>query len=246
MDPINDAYGQEIWSYLKGRESYEIIERDDGFIDISGVVPPGYFKDYEEWPTYQKMAIKYVKGRVLDVGAGAGRVSLYLQKKGFEVLAIDNSPLAIEVCKERGVKNTKILAFKDIDQLNEDIFDSIVLFGNNFGLFGNFHDGKAILKKLNSLTNNNSIIIAESNDPYKTADPVHLNYQELKRKEGKMPGQIKIRARFRNYIGNWFEYLLVSKEEMTEFFKGTGWTVREFIESESSRYIGIMEKDTIS
>jgi 2-polyprenyl-3-methyl-5-hydroxy-6-metoxy-1,4-benzoquinol methylase len=52
----------------------------------------------------EKKAIDYAKGRVLDVGCGAGRHILYLQKKGLKVLGIDQSPLAVNMCKLRGAK----------------------------------------------------------------------------------------------------------------------------------------------
>ena len=101
MEPKKDAYGQEIWAFFQGKESYEIVERDDGFIDFSDG-PSVYFAEFEKWPKHEKEAIKFAKGKILDVGAGAGRVSLYLQKRGFDVIAIDNSPLAIKVCKKGG------------------------------------------------------------------------------------------------------------------------------------------------
>ncbi len=58
-----------------------------------------------------------------------------------------------------------------------------------------------------------------------------------------MPGQLRIRVRFRKFIGDWFDYLLVSKKEMQEILKGTGWKVKKFIDSEKSIYIGIIEKE---
>ena len=92
MKPEEDAYGQELWAYYKGREVFEIVERDDGYIYAS-TYPKIYFSEYENWPLREKKAMEFVKGRVLDIGCGAGRHSLYLQKKGFDVLGIDNSPL---------------------------------------------------------------------------------------------------------------------------------------------------------
>ena len=105
MKKNQDAYGHEIWEYHKTRQGIEIVERDDGYIDVSPW-PIVYFNEYKKWPKQDKIAIKYVKGKVLDVGCGAARHSLYLQGKGHDVLGIDNSPLAIKVCKERGLKKT--------------------------------------------------------------------------------------------------------------------------------------------
>ncbi|MEM3875284.1 MAG: hypothetical protein QXU45_09170 [Candidatus Bathyarchaeia archaeon] len=57
-----------------------------------------------------------------------------------------------------------------------------------------------------------------------------------------MGGQIRMRHRFRQYTGKWLDYLLVSKEEMKEILKGTGWKLKKSIESQNSQYIAIIEK----
>ncbi|MDP2909336.1 MAG: methyltransferase domain-containing protein [Nanoarchaeota archaeon] len=241
MNTDKDAYGQEIWSYLNKEASYEIVERDDGYICISSGAQ-AYFQDFKDWPRHQKEAINFSKGKVLDIGAGAGRVSLYLQKKGFDITAIDNSPLAIKVCKKRGVKKAELLPIEEISKLKPNTFDTVIMFGNNFGLFGNFKKAKNLLGRLYKITTKNAFIIAESNNPYKTNNPVHLLYHKLNKKRGRMPGQLKIRVRFENYTGNWFDYLLVSKEEMRNILKGTGWKIKKFINSKKSSYIAIIGK----
>jgi len=111
MKTEEDAYGQEIWAYYSGRDSFEIVERDDGYFDASNG-PKAYFSEYEDWSLSEKKSLEFVKGRVLDIGCGAGRHSLYLQNKGFDVLGIDNSPLAIKVCKLRGLKKLKLCQLK--------------------------------------------------------------------------------------------------------------------------------------
>lgn len=242
MELKRDAYGQEVWAFFLGKKSFEVIERDDGFVDFS-TGAPAYFAEHKDWPKIQKQAIKYARGRVLDVGAGAGRVSLYLQKKKLGVVAIDNSPLAIKVCKKRGVKHAKVLPIEQIGKFKPDCFDTIIMFGNNFGLFGSFKKAKLLLKKFHKITSPSALIITENVDPYKTEDPVHLAYHKFNRKRGRMPGQLRIRIRFRNFIGDWFDYLLVSKKEMKEILKDTGWKVRKFIDSDNYMYSAIIEKE---
>ncbi|MBT5021445.1 class I SAM-dependent methyltransferase [Candidatus Woesearchaeota archaeon] len=242
MEPKKDAYGQEVWAFFQGKKSYEVIERDDGYIDFSGGAPT-YFAEFKDWPKIQKQAIKYAKGKVLDVGAGAGRVSLYLQKKKIDVVAIDNSPLAIKVCKKRGVKHAKVLPIEKIGSFKPNSFDTILMFGNNFGLFGGFKKAKTLLKKFHKITNPHALIITENVDPFKTEDPVHLSYHKFNKKRGRMPGQLRIRIRFRNYIGDWFDYLIVSKKEMKEILKDTGWKVKKFIDAGDHIYSAIIEKE---
>ena len=122
MKPEKDAYGQEIWAYLNGEMvNGEIVERDDGFIDISGE-PAVYFAEYKDWSENDKKSIKLVKGRVLDIGCGAGRISLYLQKKDYDVTGIDNSPYAIKTCKKRGLQKARVMSIDEVNKFKPNSF----------------------------------------------------------------------------------------------------------------------------
>jgi methylase of polypeptide subunit release factors len=99
---------------LAGRSAVEVVERDDGFI---GTTPrPFYFEPFRRWPAHHRRAMRLVRGRVLDVGAGAGRVALHLQERGHEVVAIDISPGAVEVCRRRGVRDARVCPIEDVDE----------------------------------------------------------------------------------------------------------------------------------
>lgn len=247
MKPEKDAYGKEVLAYFKNQSSsrlQEIIERDDGFFDVSGG-PKAYFEKYEEWPKYEKIASKFAKGRVLDVGCGAGRVALHLQRKGHKVTGIDNSPLAAKVCKLRGLKNVKLMPIGEIGQFSRNSFDTIIMFGNNFGLFESPKNAKILLKKFHKITSREAIILAESRDPYKTKDPYHLNYHKFNKRRGRMPGQLKIRVRFATYASEWFDYLLVSKNEMRKIITGSGWKIIKFIGGADGSYIAVIKKSKL-
>lgn len=234
-----DAYGQHFYHYLKTKTGFEIVEREDGYIDIGSI--QGYFAEYKDWPNHVKQAMKFVQGRVLDIGCGAGRHSIYLQKKGFDVLGTDISPMAIKISKLRGLKKTKIIP---IDKLSSNLgkFDTIIMLGNNFGLFGNFDRAQRLLKKFYHMTSDTARIIAETNDIYQTSDPNHLWYQKFNRKRGRMSGQIRLRVRYKKYITPWIDYLMVSKKELKQILDGTGWKLSRTIDSEGSQYITIIEK----
>ncbi len=245
LKPEEDAYGQEMWACYKGERAFEIVERDDGYFDACFPSPRLHFSEYDDWNPVEKKSMEFVKGRVLDVGCGAGRHSLYLQEKGFDVLGIDNSPLAIKVCKLRGVEKANVMAIEDVKfELNS--FDTIIMMGNNFGLFGSFKKAQRLLKKFHKVTSKNALIIADTRDPYKTDNPDHLEYQRLNKRKGRMGGQVKIRVRFRKCVGRWFDFLMVSRKEMKELLKGTGWKVKKFIDYDDAervgRYIAIIEK----
>ncbi len=239
LKPEEDAFGQLIWAYYQGKEVFEVWERNDGYISVD--LPKTYFSEYEDWALHHKQAMEFVKGRVLDIGCGAGRHSFYLQKNGFDVLGIDNSPLAVKVCKLRGLKKAKVMSIEEAN-FKPNSFDSIIMMGNNFSLFGSFKKARRLLKKLHSMTSENALIIAETRDPYKTDNPAYLEYYEFNKKRGRMSGQLRGRVRFEKYISKWFDWLMVSKKEMKKILKGTGWKIKKFIDSKDSQYIAIIEK----
>ena len=66
-----DAFGQAMWDHYQGKNTYEIVERDDGHISPSGG-PRTYFAQFSTWPVSSRKGLRFAKGRVLDVGCGAG------------------------------------------------------------------------------------------------------------------------------------------------------------------------------
>jgi SAM-dependent methyltransferase len=50
-----------------------------------------YFARVAEWPAVERRALRWVHGRVLDAGVGAGRAALELQRRGRSVVGIDVS-----------------------------------------------------------------------------------------------------------------------------------------------------------
>ncbi len=85
-----DAYGRSIWAYYNNNRSYEIIERDDGYFDVSSGAST-YLAPYDKWVPHEQSAMNFAQGHVIDIGCGAGRHALYLQDHGYDMLGIDIS-----------------------------------------------------------------------------------------------------------------------------------------------------------
>lgn len=235
-----DAYGHAMLDHLNGMGGLEIVERDDGYISCSGG-PELYFMEYNDWQLYEQRAMEYVSGRVLDIGCGPGRHSLYLQGSGLDVTGIDISPLAIEVSKARGVKDTRVMSITRVSR-KIGIYDTILMMGNNFGLFSNKKRARWMLRRFDSMTPADSRIIAQSLNPHQTDDQDHIAYHATNISMGRMAGQVRIRVRYKTYITPWFDYLMVSTQEMAEILHGTGWQMQEILGSGGANYIAVIGK----
>jgi SAM-dependent methyltransferase len=119
------------------------------------------FRSFNEMPKIEQKALQLTRGKVLDVGCGAGSHSLYLQEKGLEVNGIDISPRAIKACKLRGIKNAKV---QNVLDLENDKFDTILLLMNGTGIFGTLAETSKYLQKLKSLLSPNGQVLIDSSD----------------------------------------------------------------------------------
>ena len=242
MKKYGDGYGALLLAAFKnvGQGVFEISEREDGFIAASSW-PSRYFSEYESWSKRERQAARLARGRVLDVGCGAGRFALHLQQKGLHVTGVDNSRGAVKICKLRGVKDVRLMSIDEIGKFNPESFDTVMMMGNNFGLFGGFQKAKRLLAKLHRITSSTGQIIAEAVDPYQTKEKLHLDYQRWNRNRGRMSGQLRFRIRHENIVGPWLDYLLVSLKEMKQILAGTGWEITRVLE-EGIRYTAVITK----
>ncbi|MBC3757459.1 class I SAM-dependent methyltransferase [Hyunsoonleella sp. SJ7] len=163
---MKDIFGKALLDYHNGNYSEDIITSTS----ISGedILPlPYLFRDFSEMPKLEQRALELCKGKVLDVGCGAGSHSLYLQKKGFEAKAIDISEGAIEVAKQRGVLRTEVLNILE----ETERFDTILLLMNGTGIFQELRQVSKYLKHLKSILNPNGQILIDSSDIKYMYDP---------------------------------------------------------------------------
>lgn len=156
---MKDLFGQALIDYQNANYSEDIITSTN--ISDDDVLPlPYLFREFKEMPELEQKALKLCKGSVLDVGCGSGSHSLYLQENYFQIKAIDISKGAIEVAKQRGVLNTKILNILD----ETETYDTILLLMNGTGIFQKLVYVSKYLSHLKSLLKPNGQILIDSSD----------------------------------------------------------------------------------
>jgi SAM-dependent methyltransferase len=175
----------------------------------------------------------------LDVGCGAGRVALHFQQHGHEVVGIDVSAGAVRVCRSRGLRDVRLLPITQIGR-RLGTFDTIVLFGGNFGLLGN--PRRARWRRFYAITSPRGRVLAESRNPYMDATSFHRSYHRRNRQRGRMPGQLCMRVRCGLAVTPWSEWLLVSPTEMRKLLSGTGWRIARMFPPSGATYVAVLEK----
>ena len=158
---MKDLMGRAIWDYFY-QENPEDLQTETSISELDDLPVSYLFRNYKEMNALEKKALDLSFGKVLDVGAGAGSHSLYLQnKRNLEVTALDISPKSIEICKARGVKNA---VCEDFLKFSNDKFDTILLLMNGTGIFQSLKNLDQYLQKLKNLISENGQILLDSTD----------------------------------------------------------------------------------
>ncbi|WP_295772612.1 methyltransferase domain-containing protein [uncultured Mucilaginibacter sp.] len=222
---MNDVLGRALHDYYHNNSASELwIHNLYGPKELMPI--EAYFRDEDDMPDLEWVALNECKGTILDIGAGAGSHALELQKRGFEVTAMDISPLAVAVMKARGINDTLTA---DIFIYNEKKYDTLLLLMNGIGLAGTMETLKNLLLHLKSLLNEGGQLLFDSSD-------VAYLY------EGKIPdsgyhGEIKYQYEYKNQKGDWFTWLYIDEQSLIKIANECGFKMEVLYEDEYGQYL---------
>ncbi len=233
MDPIGKAihayYFNNDTTFLKVNSNYTEDEELD---------PAWFFRDQEQMPELEQQALKLCKGKILDVGAGAGAHTLCLQAAGLEVVALDQSQLAAEVMQSRGIKNVVIGNIFDYN--NNDKFDTIVLLMNGAGIAGTLEGLGRLLLHLKGLLNNNGSVLIDSSDiQYLFEEEDGSEWIDLTRE--KYIGEMEYEVSYHTGEAAQFNWLFVDFQTLAKVASTQGFSCRLVTEGNSDNYLAILE-----
>ncbi len=155
-----DILGKALLDYFKGNYTEDIIT-ETNISDEDELPLPYLFREFKDMPKIEQEALQKCKGKILDVGCGAGGHALYLQEKGLDVTAIDISKGAVEVSKLRGVKDARLM---DVLDLKKEKFDTLLMLMNGTGIFKTLSSSPTYLNHLKTLLNPGGHILIDSSD----------------------------------------------------------------------------------
>jgi len=159
--PENDPMGTAITEYLRHGRAGRLRVLSSMF-DEDAIPVEHLFRDVEDMPKVEQEAMAMAKGRILDVGAGAGCHALALQEAGKDVTAIDISQLSCDAMVERGI--SKVRCINLFDEALEGPFDTILMLMNGTGIAGKLSNMPTLLARVKALLAPGGQLLIDSSD----------------------------------------------------------------------------------
>ena len=215
MEKYGDPIGKAITDFSRSKRPDDIIVCSE--ICEDDIIPiEVLFRNEDEMPELEVLALQNAIGKILDVGAGAGTHANYLQNMGKDVTAIDISEGAVAFMQTQGLKSKKV----DFFDLKDEKFDTILMLMNGIGVAGTLSNLEKTLEHAKSLLNPGGKILCDSSDIkylYEDEDGslwVNLNQEYY--------GNFRFQMKYKKETGPWFDWLYVDFDSLFTAAKNVG------------------------
>ena len=221
-----DVFGKALKSYAAGNEETQLILHNS-YGEPEEMPVWYFFREYEDMPERERMALSIAEGRVLDLGAGTGSHSLILQQLGYEVVAIDTSADAVDIMQQSGVKEAACI---DFFELKEERFDTIYSLMNGIGIIGKLSRFKAFLDQAKALLNPGGQLVFDSSN-------IKYLYEETNLPTDRYFGEVQFQYEFEGRKGGWFDWVYLDPDKLSELADEAGWYVYFLHSDEHDQYL---------
>ena len=219
-DPMGAAIADFYKNGIAGRLRVQSSMFDEDEIPVAHL-----FREEDEMGDLELKALGLSKGRILDVGAGAGCHALALQDRGMEVAAIDVSPLSVEVMTKSGVDDARLVNLYD-ETLCEK-FDTILMLMNGSGIIGKIANMPQFFARIDSLLAEGGQVLMDS------SDLIYLFEDEDGGVDidlaGDYYGEVDFTMQYKNIKGETFDWLYIDFETLAFYAQENGF-VAELVE----------------
>ena len=176
------------------------------------------FRSMPSMPMLERTALQMATGQILDVGAGSGCHALALQDMGKEVCAIDISPLSVEVMKQRGVKDSRLINL--FDETFTETFDTILMLMNGSGIIGRLSNKPDFFRRMKRILRPGGCILMDSSDlRYLFEEEDGSIVIDL---AGDYYGEIDFRMQYKSIKGDTFDWLYIDFQTLSLYASECG------------------------
>ena len=227
MNQAPDVFGQALWDYFQGHYTQPLLLHTSyGAVEEMPIAT--FFRTAEDRPDLERRALECCWGKVLDIGAGAGSHAIELEKKGLDVVAMDQSDGAVKVMQQRGLK--QVLCGQIQSYETKDVYDTLLMMMNGIGLAGRLAELKPLLWHLKSYLTPEGQLLFDSCD-------ITYLYQEHKIPHDHYYGEVDYRYEYKNEKGAWFQWLFVDQQTLKREARAAGWKTEIIYQDELDQYL---------
>ncbi len=228
-DSSKDILGQALVDFYKGEESPLLVNNKYG--DPEEFPIEIFFREKEDLTDLEKATILHCKGTILDVGAGAGAITLMLQDS-FEVTAIESSEGACQVMKAQGVRNGIIGDVFDYQGVD---YDTLLLLMNGIGIVEELNNLVKSLTHFAKMMKPDGQILLDSSD-------ISYLYEGAAKPKDKYYGQLSYQYTYKKKKGDWFEWLYLDFDTLCEYADKAGLETSLLLQDENDQYLARLTK----
>ena len=219
-----DLHGEALLDCYRGEADATLICHQDGERDDV----PAAFWLRDSFDPLESAMMGLCRGRILDLGAGAGIHALALQKRGLEVVALDISSACVAIMRERGVRNA---CQGDMYDFHAPPFDTVACFCNGLDKIGQLADLPRFLDKMRTLVAHGGQLLADSFDVRTNAGPEELARYAAKQAEGRYFGELELAFEYRGKRSEPFSVLQLDFDTLHDVPDSAGWGCEKIAET---------------
>lgn len=232
-----DPMGAAIYDFHRNG-SADVLKVYSSDFDDDEIPVSDLFREYEDMPYIERVALDHAAGRVLDVGAGSGCHSLALAKAGKESVAIDISPLSVEVMRERGVDARLVNLY---DDSFAEKFDTVLMLMNGTGIIGTLENMETFFTRIRQLLNPGGSVLIDSSD---------LRYL-FEEEDGSLMidladdyyGLVDYQMQYKDVLGEPFDWLYVDFDTLAYYAEENGFMAEMVANGEHYDYLARLTLD---
>lgn len=227
----HDVLGAALQDYLQGEQGAVVTVHSD-LTDPEELAAAQFFREFKAMPELEQEALNLCRGKVADLGAGAGSHALVLQQRNLAVTAYDISPGACQVMQSRGVGK---VVQADINDLGSEQYDTILMLMNGIGLVGDLEGLAFFLQQIKKNLKPGGSIIADSSDiSYMFYDEDGYLCLDL---NDKYHGVVEYEMAYKGQTGAPFNWLFIDFPLLEEYAGANGFECRFIQEDEHFHYL---------
>jgi SAM-dependent methyltransferase len=233
--------GAALLDYHHGDRRAAIVVESDLWEDELTPVETYYRPTGLGLPDLEREALRRCRGRVLDLGAGAGRHALELQAAGCSVVAVDPLEEAVEIMRDRGVADPRR---GDLRSVAGERFDTVLMLMNGIGVVGDLHGLGLLLEELPQLLRPDGQLICDSADLAAAIGKESPElFAELSVRDSYL-GEVEFSLRYRSLVGLPYPWLFIDPQTLGVIAGAAGFDATAVAGGDRGSYLAVLTEIT--